>query len=104
LEFYMGVSANGVAANTNLGALATGQAQAAQPLPGNTPTATETAAMNNPGYVAVQNAAKAAGVGVFVGTGVGTEVGTGDGTEIIHATSDVVAWRAIFPDAVELNV
>ena len=34
----------------------------------------------------------------------GVIVGTGDGTEIIHATSDVIAWRAIFPDAVQLNV
>jgi hypothetical protein len=34
----------------------------------------------------------------------GVIVGIGNGTEIIHASSDVVAWRAIFPDAVELNV
>lgn len=33
----------------------------------------------------------------------GVIVGTGDGTEIIHATSDVVAFRATFPDAVLLN-
>jgi len=34
----------------------------------------------------------------------GVIVGTGDGTEIIHATSDIISWRAIFPDAVMLNV
>ncbi len=33
----------------------------------------------------------------------GVIIGTGDGTEIIHATSDVIAWRATFPDAVMLN-
>lgn len=33
----------------------------------------------------------------------GVIVGTGDGTEIIHANNDVIAWRAIFPDAVLLN-
>jgi len=33
----------------------------------------------------------------------GVIVGTGDGTEIIHATSDVIAWRAIYPDLVYLN-
>lgn len=34
----------------------------------------------------------------------GVIVGTGDGTNIMHTTSDVVAWRAIFPDAVQLGV
>ena len=34
----------------------------------------------------------------------GVIVGTGDGTTIVHATSDVIAWRATFPDAVMLNV
>jgi hypothetical protein len=34
----------------------------------------------------------------------GVIVGTGDGTTVLHVTSDVIAWRAIFPDAVELNV
>lgn len=39
--------------------------------------------------------------GAFVAnTRQGVVVGTGDGTEIIHATSDVVKWRAIFPDAI----
>jgi hypothetical protein len=33
----------------------------------------------------------------------GVMVGTGDGTTIIHATDDVVAFRAIFPDMVALN-
>ena len=33
----------------------------------------------------------------------GVTVGTGDGTTIIHATNDVVAFRAIFPDCVLLN-
>lgn len=33
----------------------------------------------------------------------GVIVGTGDGTEIIHATSDVIAFRATFPDQVLLN-
>lgn len=34
----------------------------------------------------------------------GVIVGTGDGTTIIHANADVIAWRAIFPDAVMLNM
>jgi len=34
----------------------------------------------------------------------GVIVGIGDGTTVIHATSDVIAWRAIFPDAVQLGV
>jgi hypothetical protein len=33
----------------------------------------------------------------------GVIVGTGDGTTIIHANNDIVAWRAIFPDAIMLN-
>jgi len=42
--------------------------------------------------------------GAFVAnTRQGVIIGTGDGTTIIHATSDVVAWRAIFPDAILLN-
>jgi hypothetical protein len=42
--------------------------------------------------------------GAFVAnTRQGVIVGTGDGTEIIHANNDVIAWRAIFPDAVMLN-
>lgn len=34
----------------------------------------------------------------------GVIVGTGDGTRVMHATNDVVAWEAVFPDAVQLNV
>lgn len=34
----------------------------------------------------------------------GVVVGIGDGTTVLHANNDVVAWRAIFPDAVQLNV
>jgi len=33
----------------------------------------------------------------------GVIVGTGDGTTIIHANNDVIAWRAMFPDALMLN-
>jgi len=33
----------------------------------------------------------------------GVIVGIGDGTTVIHASGDVIAWRAIFPDQVELN-
>lgn len=33
----------------------------------------------------------------------GVIIGIGDGTTIIHATDDVIAWRAIFPDMVQLN-
>ncbi len=33
----------------------------------------------------------------------GVIVGTGDGTTILHANNDVVAFRAIFPDAILLN-
>jgi len=42
--------------------------------------------------------------GAFVGnTRQGVIIGTGDGTTILHATSDVIAWRAIFPDCILLN-
>ena len=34
----------------------------------------------------------------------GVIVGTGDGTTILHATSDVVRWRASYADALWLNV
>lgn len=33
----------------------------------------------------------------------GVIIGTGDGTTILQANNDVIAWRAIFPDAVMLN-
>lgn len=42
--------------------------------------------------------------GAFVAnTRQGVIVGTGNGTEVIHATSDVIRWRATFPDALLLN-
>lgn len=39
----------------------------------------------------------------YANTRKGVLIGTGDGTTIVHATSDVIRWRAIFPDQVQTS-
>jgi hypothetical protein len=56
-----------------------------------------------PAYLGVKNGV--IGIpGAFTGnTRQGVIVGTGDGTTVLHTTSDVIEFRAIFPDAVLLG-
>lgn len=39
----------------------------------------------------------------YANTRQGVLIGTGDGTTIMHATSDVIRWRAIFPDQLQTS-